>query len=117
MVYDPSANGQLRKLQEQAGGKLLSDFSKPTMSSVIDFSKKMIDTTVKNGNYVHFDLTYVNDIKGVLNNTGQYANTVTAQELRYIKSNWSTFKNNIKFYNNGIEAYIPFRFNYLTVLF
>jgi len=56
---------------------------------------------------VHFDLTNVDDIAGVLSNTGKYANTTTAQELRFIMENWNRFSNNVKFYNNGMEVAAP----------
>jgi hypothetical protein len=49
----------------------------------------------------------MDDIQGVLKNTGSYANSITAQELRYIENNWSRFSGSVKFYNNGIEVVAP----------
>ncbi len=43
----------------------------------------------------------MDDIDNILNNTGKYANTVTAGELRYIRDNWKRLKKGVKFYNEG----------------
>lgn len=34
--------------------------------------------------------------------TGQFANTVTGAELRYIQSNWATFQSNVTFIGCGV---------------
>jgi hypothetical protein len=54
-----------------------------------------------------FDLTHVQDLPGVLNGTGQYANTVTGAELRYIQANWAQFQGNVTFINGGVTVGLP----------
>ena len=68
-----------------------------------------MEKALRNGHKIHFDLTNVEDIYGILNNTGRFANTVTAQELRYIRHNWSRteVKNAVKFYVNDVEVSPP----------
>ena len=82
-------------------------FKKPTDLSWLDFSKQQIDATAAAGNKIHFDLTNVSDLNGVLNNSGKYADTITAGELRYIKDSWSRLGDSVKFYMNGIEVKAP----------
>jgi hypothetical protein len=64
---------------------------------------------LRNGHKVHFDLTNVEDIHAILNNTGKFANTITAQKLRYIGQNWprTEVKNAVKFYVNNVEVSPP----------
>jgi len=107
LVYGPSAGGALRGLQQRAGGRLLTDFSKPLGSSWADFSITTLNKQVQSGGKVRFDLTNVSDLKGVLSNRGSFANTVTAKELRHIQSNWSQFKGSTTFYRNGQEVAAP----------
>ena len=68
-----------------------------------------MEEALRNGRKVHSDLTNVEDIHCILNNTGRFANTITAQELRYIRQNWSRaeFKNAVKFYVNDVEVSPP----------
>ena len=54
-----------------------------------------------------FDLTNVSDLKNVLAGTGEYANKITSQELRYIMANWNRFKNVVTFCINEIEVAAP----------
>lgn len=103
LVYGPSAGGALRKLQQRAGGKLLTDIytgNKPWIEASIE----AIEQTVQKGKKIHFDLTHLEDIEGVLKGTGRYANTITGKELRYIRNNWDRLQNMIKFYVNDIEV-------------
>lgn len=75
LVYGPSANGKLKELKESAGGKLLSDVGNPYdmgYSDWLGLSLDTIENTVKQGNYIHFDLTNMQDIDGILNGTSQY---------------------------------------------
>ena len=110
LVYGPSANRKLAELKESAGGKLLSDVGNPYdmgYSDWLGLSLDTIENTVKQGNYIHFDLTYMQDIDGILNGTSQYMDRVTSGELIYIRDNWDRFSGNIKFYNNGKEVLPP----------
>lgn len=102
LVYGPSAGGKLAELQNRLGGKLLGDLGGPSengYSSWTEYSLSTLDRASSRRQAVHFDLTNVDDLNGVLNNTGAYANSVTAQELRYIMDNWGKFSNNVKLYN------------------
>jgi hypothetical protein len=93
LVYGPSATGRLRQLQQRAGGKTLTDaVSDLGGRTWIQASIDTMEEALRNGHKIHFDLTNVEDIHGILNNTGRFANTVTAQELRYIRQNWSRQK-------------------------
>jgi hypothetical protein len=110
LVYGPTADSRLRQLQQRAGGKTLTDVvrdlgDRPWIQASID----TMEEALRNGHKIHFDLTNVEDIHGILNNTGRFANTVTAQELRYIRQNWSRaeFKNAVKFYVNDVEVSPP----------
>jgi RHS repeat-associated protein len=110
LVYGPSAGGALRKLQKDAGGKLLNDLGSPInngFDDILEYSFHMIEKTVKDGNTIHFDLTYIEDLSGVLNATGKYGDKITSKELRFIKDNWDKFKYNVKFYKDGIEVGVP----------
>lgn len=110
MVYGPTANLKLRELQQSAGGKLLTDTGGPfdrNCDSWLSYSKLIMDETVEAGNKIHFDLTYMDDIDNLLDNTGPYTNSITAGELRYIRDNWFRFDGAVKFYNNGSEVLPP----------
>jgi len=110
LVYGPSAAGRLRQLQQRAGGKTLTDaVSDLGGRTWIQASIDTMEEALRNGHKIHFDLTNVEDIHGILNNTGRFANTVTAQELRYIRQNWSRaeVKNGVKFYVNDVEVSPP----------
>ena len=111
MVYGPSANGKLLELQRKSGGKLLSDIGNPYENGYGDdwlsFSTDTIENTINAGYKIRFDLTYMDDIDGVLNGTGKYANSITAGELRYIQDNWSRLSGGVIFYFNGEEVLPP----------
>ncbi len=108
LVYGPSANARLRQLQQTAGGRLLNDIGGPAPGqSWTQFSIQTMENQVKAGGIIRFDLTNMSDISGVLKGTGQFGNTVTAAELRYIQQNWSRFSTNVKFYQNAAEVAAP----------
>src|SRR5205823_6419084 len=107
LVYGASAGGNLRALQEKAGGKLLTDLPKPFEQSWEQFTKETLDNAAKTGRQVHFDLTHMDDIGGVLAGTGEWADKITAIELRYIRDNWNKFNPKPKFYQNGAEVSPP----------
>jgi hypothetical protein len=56
---------------------------------------------------MHFNLDGV-DLKQALGKVGEHANKTTSQELRFLKENWSSFKNNVIFYKNGSKVSSPF---------
>ena len=106
-VYGPSAGGKLRALQQNAGGKLLTDMPGPQNGeSWLEYSIQNMNNTVNSGNKIHFDLTYMDDLEGVLNGTS-YVNSVTSGELNYIHNNWNFFQENVHFYKNGVEVLPP----------
>lgn len=39
--------------------------------------------------------------------TGQFADKITSQELRYIKDNWDRFKDVVTFCKDGVEVVVP----------
>jgi hypothetical protein len=49
----------------------------------------------------------VSDLDNVLKGTGQFADTITSQELRYIKDNWDRFKDVVTFCKDGVEVVVP----------
>lgn len=111
LVYGPSAGGKLVQLQKSAGGKLLSDIGNPYDngygSDWLRFSTDTIDDTARQGNFIHFDLTNMQDLEGILNGTSPYVGRITSGELRYIRDNWDRLSGNVKFYNNGKEVLPP----------
>lgn len=108
LVYGPSVNGKLRQLQQRAGGRLLIDVGCPFAGeSWAQFSIRVMENQVKSGGIIRFDISNIKDISGVLKNKGQYGNTVTGIELRYIQENWIKFSNSVKFYRNGLEISNP----------
>jgi RHS repeat-associated protein len=107
LVYGPSARGYLRALQQEAGGVLLDDLPKPPSLSWEQFTTRTLDAAASSGRRVRFDLTHVDDLQAVLRGQGEWANTVTAYELRYLQANWSRFQKVTHFYENGIEVAAP----------
>lgn len=108
LVYGPSAGGALRQLQQSAGGKLLTDIGGPTAGqSWTQFSIQTMERQLAAGGRIRFDLTHMDDIAGAIRGTGQYGNTITAQELRFLQENWSQYKGITTFYQNGVEVVAP----------
>jgi RHS repeat-associated protein len=109
LVYGPSSNGSLRELQQQCGGKLLQDNGSPYengYSNWKSWSEYNMNEAAQNGYKIHFDLTNMNDVEGVINGTS-YPDSVTSYELNYIKNNWEHFKSNVVFYKNGEQVNPP----------
>jgi hypothetical protein len=107
LVYGPSAKGELRKLQEKAGGKLLNDLEKPLGKTFEEFTLETLDRAAATGQKVHFDLTYVKDLDNLLAGKGQFAEKITSQELRHIAKNWEKFKDVVTFYKDGKAVQAP----------
>ncbi len=99
--------GALGKLRKRAGGKILSDLGGSSDYGFDDwfpFSIYIMDRNVNRNLMIHFDLTYMEDVEGILNNTGKYKDTLTAGELRYIWDNWHQFAESVKFYYCEMEV-------------
>jgi len=111
LVYGPSAEGALRDLVNQAGGQLLTDMPKPPDLTWTQFSLQTLDDAAANGRMIRFDLSNVYDVDGVLDGSGQFARTVTGDELRHIQDNWGTFQDVVKFYRDGSEVSPPWLAN------
>ncbi|MBI1928592.1 hypothetical protein HYR99_30660 [Candidatus Poribacteria bacterium] len=107
LVYGPSAGGRLRELAQSAGGRTLNDLPKPLELNWIEFSLRVLEEAAESGTMVRFDLTYVEDLPGVLAGRGIFASTVTTVELRYIQANWERFRSIMRFYDKGREVPAP----------
>lgn len=106
-MYGPSAGGRLRGLQSEAGGKTLTDLPKPPEMTWEQFSVDAMERQVGRGGKLRFDLTHVDDVRGVLDGSGRFADTITGTELRYIRDNWARFKDSVHFYRGGQEVPKP----------
>jgi hypothetical protein len=107
LVYGPSAAGRLRELAQSLGGRTLNDLPKPIELNWTEFSLRTLDEAAESGTMVRFDLTYIEDLPGVLAGHGRFANTITGVELRYIRANWERFRSVVKFYLRGREVAAP----------
>ncbi|MDQ2687310.1 MAG: hypothetical protein M3Y28_05530, partial [Armatimonadota bacterium] len=101
LVYGPSARGALRALAQRLGAQTLNDLPKPIEMGWVEFSLLTLDRASVTGTPVVFDLTHMENLTGVLAGHGQYAQTITGIELRYIRANWTRFAANVQFYENG----------------
>jgi len=108
LVYGPYAGGATRRLAENVGGRLLDEVGVPAVGQTwAQFSFQTLEGQLAEGGMVRFDLTNVKNLKGILKGTGEYAESTTSQELRYLRENWRRFKNNVKFYQDGAEVSAP----------
>jgi hypothetical protein len=107
LVYGPSAGGKLRRLQQEAGGKLLTDLEKPFDKSWGQFTRDTLENAAASERQVHFDLSHMKDMDNVLAGEGKFGESVTAEELRHIRDNWDKFKVKPKFYMDGREVPPP----------
>lgn len=107
LIYGPSAGGDLASTAARFGGQTLTDFVKPTEMGWEAFSKQTLDVAAATGRQVIFDLTDMQNIPGVLRGAGQFANTVTGAELRYIQANWTLFQGNVTFISSGAIVSAP----------
>lgn len=107
LVFGPSAGGRLRGLQQQAGGRLLTDLPKPPNLGWVDFSLGVLRSHLDAGGTVRFDLTHMRDIPDALRGVGEYANTVTANELRFLRDTMDNYPGQVRFYRDGAEVEPP----------
>lgn len=59
----------------------------------------MMNKQFENNGTIRFDLSNIDNIKGVLNGSAYQGHT--AVELQYIKQNWDKVKDNVVFYKDG----------------
>lgn len=64
---------------------------------------------VREGTMIRFDLTHMQDLPGVLAGTGDFGDSVTALELRYIRDHWRDFRQMTRFYRDDQEVRPPWR--------
>ncbi|MCL2017095.1 MAG: hypothetical protein FWG68_12705 [Defluviitaleaceae bacterium] len=111
LVYGPSAGSNLEKFCKKYGGKTLTDFADPFSAGYDNewakYSISIIEEWCKKGLFIHFDLTYMEDIENILNNAGTFAECTTSHELRHIHQNWNKLSNTVKFYKNEKEVQPP----------
>jgi hypothetical protein len=109
LVYGPSAQGALRELADQLGGQTLSDLPKPVHLGWAEFSIQTLDMAAASGLLVIFDLTHLRDTSNILQGKGQYAQTITGIELRYIHDQWNRFRSIVQFFENGGKCAEPWQ--------
>ncbi len=107
LVYGPASAGELRLLQQRAGGTMLTDMRKPDGVKWPDFTVQTLDDAAVTGRQVHFDVTYIEDVSNVLAGQGRWADNITSVELRHIRNNWNSFATKPKFYLDGREVPPP----------
>ncbi|MEM6274980.1 MAG: hypothetical protein AAF735_07035 [Myxococcota bacterium] len=107
LVFGPSAGGRLRGLQQEAGGRLLTDLPKPPNLSWVDFSLGVLRSHLDDAGVVRFDLTHMRDIPDALRGVGEYADTVTAHELRFLRDAMDSYPGQVRFYRDGAEVEPP----------
>ena len=64
--------------------------------------RKQRSVLPRRGNvWIPIDLSNISNINDALKGIGPYGQTVTSQELRYIRDNWNIFKNVVQFCKDG----------------
>ena len=78
------------------------------------WSKTALEYALSRGaGKIHFHLTGMGELSGILDKTGDYGYNVTARELRYIRRWWMRFQDKVIFYNGytssekGVIVYPP----------
>jgi hypothetical protein len=100
-------HGKLREFANSIDACMLTDFNKPPELDWHDFAKSTLNRAARERRRVHFNLTDMNDLSGVLNKRGPYRDAITTTELCHIRDNWSDFKDITQFYRNGRKADPP----------
>lgn len=103
----PGKPGLLVNLKNEGGGNLLSDMLLKNGEDVhFDFGRNWkaasqwaMERQLQSNHNIHFDLTNVNDLPGVLKGIS-YPDKTTSFELRYINEHWDRFKDDVVFYKD-----------------
>jgi hypothetical protein len=70
------------------------------MQGGLRWSKAALEYAISSGQgHVHFHLTGMGEVSGILDKTGGYGFNVTSRELRYLRRCWMRFQNKVTFYN------------------
>jgi hypothetical protein len=101
-AYGPSAKGELRKMGDKRGARLLNDVYDDIRVSPDEHpnevTKRLIDQVGKSPDgKIRFDLTHMQDVEKILRGEA-HMDKVTSTELRYIIENWERLKNKVVFY-------------------
>jgi hypothetical protein len=76
--------------------------------SIEGFTARMMEESLEAGNTIHFDIGYIKEtLPQMIEGAGDYGQTITAFELRYLKENWARFKDHVKFYQGSAEVAAP----------
>lgn len=87
-----------------AGGRQINDreFVKPLSVNWKRFSVQVIRGVLETGAQVHFDLTNMRALPALLEGTGQYAQTITSHELRWLQAHWARWSDAVVFWDDVI---------------
>lgn len=111
LAYGPSAGGRLREFADSGGGRILNDVVPPGFpggkDAWIRLSTETIEDVVGSGGKIHFDLSNVQCLDDILSGVGEFANSVTGHELRYLRDHWERLSEGVKFYRGGREVAAP----------
>lgn len=114
LVYGPSARGALRRFQVARGGLLLTDLEKPLDSTWEQFTiLEMERSLTTSSRQIHFDLTHVQDVAEIVEDVlcdhppPCVHRSITALELRYLRTHWARFARVVRFYRNDEEVEAP----------
>ncbi|CAM2005448.1 RHS repeat-associated core domain-containing protein [Acanthopleuribacter pedis] len=115
LIYDPIRDYSKRyggsALMDTPGGQAVERVGKLLNTSTNDLawtlSKLEMERVLHHPRTLRFVLDGIEEIDKILLGKGSYSHSVTSKELRYIHSNWSRFKNKVKFYENGLEVKPP----------
>ncbi len=90
-------NGGVRRAVNKFGGKALIDFDRPMeLTDWFEFSKIKMEQTLANNKTARFVMDGV-DNKAAFNSGSEFYTSLTSKELRYIRDNWTRFKDNVQF--------------------
>lgn len=110
LAFGISDNGRLKSFAESRGLKTLNSFQKPVDLDWVNFAKLILTSARASGTRVHFNLDGM-DLRAALAGTGNpaHVNSITSEELRFIRDNWSAFKDTVSFYQDGRRVPPPWK--------
>jgi hypothetical protein len=99
------------RLTSAAGGRQINDadFDKPMELDWLRFSVEVMRDILAEGGVVHFDLTHMRDLTGVLDGEGTWGDAITSHELRWLRRRWDRGEGGVMFWTEveyrGDEAW------------